>query len=215
MASSEVSIANRALDALGASPITSLDDDTAIAGACKRNIPLARDYVLRSYPWNCATRRASLPALVTGPAFGFSYTYQLPADCLRVIAMQDDVLYGQSWRVEGAQILTNVGAPLRLRYIAALTDVSQWDAMLAEAIALRLAANIAFTVTSSASMAQQMFQAAQLAHAEARRMDAREASQDAALTADLWSSARYGSGAGDRLDRAGGGSGTLNDWSWG
>jgi hypothetical protein len=191
VASSEVSIANRALDALGASPITSLDDDTATAAACKRNLPLARDYVLRSYPWNCATRRVSLPALVTGPAFGFAYTYQLPAECLRVIALQDDVLYSQPWRIEGNQLLCNVGAPLRLRYIAQVTDVSQWDAMLAEAIALKLAANIAFTVTSNAGLAAQMFQEAQAAHAEARRMDAREASQDEGLTADLWTTARF------------------------
>lgn len=194
MASSEVAIANRALDALGASPITSLDDDTAAAGACKRNLPLARDYVLRSYPWNCATRRVSLPALVTGPAFGFAKAYQLPSDCLRVFALQDDVLYGQRWRVEGGKLLTDVGAPLYLRYIARVEDVAQWDVMLADVIAARLAASIAFTVTSNAGLAAQMLQAYQQMHAEARRMDAMEASQDEGLTADSWTGARYGSG---------------------
>lgn len=192
MASSEVAIANRALDMLGASAITSLDDDTATAGVCKRNLPFARDYVLRSYPWNCAARRASLPALVTAPAFEFAYAYQLPSDCLRVFTLLDDVLYGQKWRVEGRELLTNVGAPLYLRYIARVEDVAQWDVMLADAIAARLAANIAFTVTQSAGMAQQMFALAQQTHAEARRMDAMEASQDETTTADRWSNARYG-----------------------
>lgn len=191
MASSEVAIANRALDMLGASAITSLDDDTATAGICKRNLPLSRDYVLRSYPWNCATRRVSLPALVTGPAFGFSYAYQLPADCLRVVALEDDVLYGQKWRIEGQHLLTDVGAPLYLRYIMRLEDVAQWDVMVADAIAARLAANVAFAVTSNAGLAGQMLQVYQQIHAEARRMDAMEASQDEGLTADRWTTARF------------------------
>jgi hypothetical protein len=215
VADSEVAIANRALDALGASPITSLADDTAAAGACKRNLPIARDYVLRSYPWNCATRRASLPALVRGPAFGFAQAYQLPADCLRVIAMQDDVLYGQRWRIEGGQLLTDVGAPLLLRYIARVEDVSQWDAMLADVIAAKLAASIAFTITSSASLAAQMLQAYQQMHAEARRMDAREASQDEGTTADLWTNARFGGRMGGGSGNGPGGGSGISDWTWG
>lgn len=194
MASSEVAIANRALDMMGADAITSLDDDTASAGRCKRNLPICRDYVLRSYPWNSATRRVSLPALVTAPAFGFSYAYQLPSDCLRVIALQDDVLYGQTWRIEGGHLLCNLAGPLQLRYIARVEDVAQWDPMLAEAIAARLAASIAFAVTSNANLAAQLFNMAQQIHAEARRMDAREASQDDDLTADRWTGARFGSG---------------------
>lgn len=195
MASSEVAIANRALDMMGAAAITSLDDDTATAGICKRNLPISRDYVLRSYPWNSATRRVSLPALVTAPAFGFSKAYQLPSDCLRVLALQDDVLYGQAWRVEGGQLLCNLTGPLQLRYIARVEDVAQWDAMLAEAIAARLAASICFAVTQSATLAAQLFNIAQAVHAEARRMDAREASQDEAVTADSWTGARFGYGS--------------------
>lgn len=191
MASSEVAIANRALDFLGAAPITSLDDDTVSAGACKRNLPLARDYVLRSYPWNCATRRVSLPALTTGPAFGFEYAYQLPSDCMRVVAMEDDVLYGQRWRIEGQQLLTDVSAPLYLRYVTRLEDVAQWDVMLADAIAARLTADICFTITKNAGLAQQWFRVAGEVHQQARRMDAMEASQDEVLTADRWSLARF------------------------
>jgi hypothetical protein len=101
------------------------------------------------------------------------------------------VLYGQKWRIEGGQLLTDVGAPLRLRYIARVEDVSQWDAMLLDVVAAKLAASIAFTVTSNASLAAQMLQAYQQMHAEARRMDAREASQDEEVTADLWSLARF------------------------
>lgn len=216
MASSEVAIANRALDMMGAAAITSLDDDTATAGICKRNLPLSRDYVLRSYPWNCATRRASLPALVTAPAFGFSYAYQLPADCLRVVALQDDVLYGNAWRIEGGQLLCNLPGPLRLRYIARVEDVAQWDAMLAEAISAWLAASIAFAVTSNANLAGQLFQIAQQVHAEARRMDAREASQDDGLTADEWANARFGAGSGGRPgDGSNGGGSSGGGWVWG
>ena len=62
MTISTVSICNRALDLLGADPITSLEDGSKAANLCQRNFEPSADSVLRLYPWNAALRRARLPA---------------------------------------------------------------------------------------------------------------------------------------------------------
>lgn len=191
MPASEVAIVNRALSYLGAQTVISLDDGTANSERMKAQLPSTRDAVLRSYPWNCATRRVLLPALSTAPAFEFARAYQLPADCLRVIATEDDVLYNVKWRIEGRALLTDAGAPLALRYIAQITDPSQLDAMLADAISARLAADLCFAITQNASLVQAMSQMAENLHMRARRIDAREASQDEVVRADRWLNARF------------------------
>lgn len=191
MPASEVAIVNRALSYLGAKAVISLDDGTANADRMKAQLPDTRDAVLRSYPWNCATRRVLLPALAAAPAFEFARAFQLPSDCLRVLATEDDVLHDVKWRVEGREILTDADAPLALRYIARITDPSLLDAMLADAISARLAADLAFSITQNATLVTSMAQLAENLHLRARRMDAREASQDEEVTADLWRHARF------------------------
>lgn len=191
MSSSEVSIVNRALSYMGASSITSLDDDADRAAKMKAGLPFARDAVLRQYPWNCATRRAVLPALAEAPAYEFARAFQLPVDCLRVIALDGDVQYGVRWRVEGRQLLTDADAPLKLRYVARVPDVATLDSMLADAIAARLAADLAYSITQNAGVAENMTRLAEARLAEARRIDSIEASQDEQITADLWTLARY------------------------
>ena len=49
MASTFVSISNRALTLLGAQPITSLSDDTKEARSCNRMFEQSRDQVLRGH----------------------------------------------------------------------------------------------------------------------------------------------------------------------
>jgi hypothetical protein len=185
MASSEIEICNRALDLIGQPPIAAFTDPAKTAAACARNYPLSRDAVLRSYPWNSATRRAALAADVTPPSWGFTYRYLLPADCLRVMDSEGD-LDGVTWRREGNYLLTDEGAPLRIRYIAQVTDPAQIDAMLADVIAAHLARHIAYTVTGSSTMVETAAALYERMHREARMMDARESSQDETLGADDW-----------------------------
>lgn len=182
---SVVDICNRALDLIGQPPITSLTDASKAASACNRNYPLSRDAVLSSYPWNSAVKRASLAALVSAPAYGYARQFQLPADCLRVLDSDGD-LDGATWRREGRVLLTDEASPLRIRYVAQITDTTLFDPMLVEAIASHLAAAIAFQVAGSGEMQQRMLALHAQTIREARAMDARESSQDAALRADDW-----------------------------
>lgn len=79
---SEVSIANLALQELGAKRITSLDDDTKNAKNIKAAYDDVRDQECRKYIWNFTTKREILAPDVDTPAFDFDLQFSWPSDCL-------------------------------------------------------------------------------------------------------------------------------------
>lgn len=190
MTVSVVSICNRALDLLGADPITSLEDGSKSANLCLRNFDSIRDAVLRSYPWNSAMRRAQLPALAEAPAWGFSYQYLLPtgpepARCLRVCRVDGC----DEYRVEGRRLLTDTAPPLAILYIGEITDPADFDPLLSDAIAARLAVYLAANITESASRVEAMRAHYRDTLALARTADAQEGTPEL-LDPDIWLASR-------------------------
>lgn len=53
------------------------------------------------------------------------------------------------YSLEGNKILTNIGAPLKLRYISRVEETTQWDSMFVEAFACRLAMEMCEDLTQS------------------------------------------------------------------
>jgi hypothetical protein len=190
MTISVVSICNRALDLLGADPLTSLEDGTKTANLCLRNFAAIRDIVLRSYPWNSAMRRAGLAALADAPAWGYLFQYELPTGpaperCLRV----HRVARGENFRIEGRRILTDYPAPLQILYVAQIDDPADFDPLLAESIAARLSVYLAANLTESASRVDAMREYYLDTLALARSVDAQEGGADE-LDADVWLASR-------------------------
>lgn len=156
---SQVEIANRALTKIGEARILSLSDDVEAARSIDSLWDIVRDAELRIRKWKFSVSRTTLAALATTPSWGFSYEYQLPADCLRILQVNDiypgvdlsDYRGSDSaeWRVEGRKILTNISAPLKIRYISRVEDTGQWDAAFTEAFACRLAAEVVERLTQS------------------------------------------------------------------
>lgn len=144
---STVEICNRALQKLGDVRIVSFADDTKAARECARAYDLVRDGVFRDHPWNSVIARAALPALSDPPAWGYARQYSLPADCLRVVEV-DGVM---PWQIEGRRLLSDAAAPLNIRYVRQVLDPAQYDTLLVEALAARLAAELAETLTQSNS----------------------------------------------------------------
>jgi hypothetical protein len=156
---SQVDIANRALTKLGAARIISFGDDNKQARAVSSMFDIVRDAELRSHIWSFSVKRASLAALVSTPDWGYSFEYELPSDCLRLIQV-NDVYNGPSmddyrnaptadYSLEGRKILTDFDSPLKIRYIARQTDTTQWDSLFVEALACRLAMELAEDLTQS------------------------------------------------------------------
>lgn len=181
---SSVEIANRALTKLGARRILSLEDDQKEARELNSMFDIVRDKALRSNNWNFAMTRASLPALAETPAWGFTYAYQLPADCLRVVQVNDiywvanltdyrtqlDVPY----QIEGRKILSNFAAPLKVRYVSRVEDTQQWDSCFAETFASLLAYETCEAITQSNTKKQEMFADYRANIREAKLIDAIE-----------------------------------------
>lgn len=156
---SQVEITNRALTKIGEARILSLTDDVEAARVVSSLWDIVRDAELRARNWNFSIVRTSLPALVAAPAWGFGYQFQLPSDCLRVIQV-DEFFPGPSmsdyrnrseapYQIEGGKILTDLTAPLKVRYVSRIEDTGSWDSAFIEVFACRLAVEICERLTQS------------------------------------------------------------------
>lgn len=170
MAFTEVEVCNLALTELGEDAITSLDDDSDRARVCKKFYGPSRNATLRAHPWNFALKRAQLAQLATAPAWGFSYAYQLPSDCLRVLRFDVD---GAVWRIEARTLVTNE-SEAKVLYIAETIDPNLFDATFADTLAAHLAWRLAYTVTGKRNLGAQMWELYKQRLAAARTADGME-----------------------------------------
>ena len=159
---SAIEIANRGMTKLGAARISSFDDNNTEARAVKSLYDIARRTLLRRALWNFAKRRTTLAAVAI-PAgsedWDFAYQYNLPNDFIRLIQVNDysepvgfnpgRLRDDSPYQIEGNRILTNYPAPLKIRYIADVTDPTKYDSIFVEAFASQIAFECCETVTES------------------------------------------------------------------
>lgn len=191
---SQVQIANRALTKLGQARVISLGDDVKTASTINSMYDAVLEAELRSHVWNFAKAREVLPALAAKPAFDFERQYQLPADCLRILRVGDTVIhprrvYDHLYSIEGRHILTNLGAPLRIRYVRKVTDPNQFDALFAEVFACKLALEACEDLTQSAGAFQRVASMYAQALRDAIRANALERPAEA-INDDTWLESR-------------------------
>ena len=169
---SAVDIANSALNNIGASTINSLTEDSVAARIVNQRYVFVRDAVFRSHPWNCLVRRASLAQNSTAPTWGYTYAYNLPTDpyCLRVLRLEKLDL---DYKVEGRTIVSNEQT-MKIKFIARVTDPNEYDTLLVESIAARLAADICYGITNSNALVANMVALYESKLKEARFVDATE-----------------------------------------
>ena len=198
---SQVEIANTALERLGARPISSFSDGSKAARLASSAYDRVRLEVLRAHPWNCISARALLAESTEPPAFGYAHQYPLPADCERVLEVGDsdstDFESRYSWVVEGRMILTDEGAPLPVRYLKDDTDPQKYDSTLVSAIAERLAFELCEPITQSNTKKQAHWDAYQALLRTAKSSDGQEQSTMQA-SEDQWILARQGGSWSDR-----------------
>lgn len=193
---SEVSICNLALSHIGEKPITSLSDDTKPARECNRLYPITRDMELRSHNWNFSIKRTDLAEDGTEPNSEYGHRYAVPAECLRIL----EVLYANRWRVEAGNladsgklfILTNLSGPIYIRYIAQITDPAVFDVLFVNALAARLAMDLAVPLAQSNTVAEGSAEKYRFWIGQARSMDAFESSPRQRPDPS-WVAARFGS----------------------
>jgi hypothetical protein len=175
VATSEVAICNQALGWIGGSLIISLDDQSVEAKLCKANYAELRDTVLEEREWTFAIKRAEPAKLAMPPAYGFDAAFQLPSDCLRVLQVSragSDVLGGGTgrsstmqgraqeieWLREGSAIVANHANQIYIRYISRIVDTTKFSPMFGQALAARIAMDLAIPIAQSAKLQMDMAQ---------------------------------------------------------
>lgn len=198
MAQSAVDMCNSSLQKLGAASITNLADDSMEARQCTVAYDSNRRSELRKYKWNFAINRAALAPDAEAPAFGYTYAFTIPSDCLRVILGNDVDL---DWVIEGRKILTNRSnnGVLYLRYIADIVDVPTWDSVFYDIMAIAMAMDMCEALTNSTSKKQALAQEYTQAIETAKRNNAFE-TMPAESPDDPYWTVRYGAVQANRVN---------------
>lgn len=187
MNASVVDIVNTALDYLGQTPITSLDERSPNAARARRMWTGARDGVLRAHIWKCAQKRARLARLAARPLFGYAWQYQLPPDFLRLVSLDAEHIRHS---VEGDRLMSD-SPELSIAYVARVEDANLFDAALRDCLALKLAAMMAYGATASTALSQSLEAQFKDRLKEARAADAREG-EPPVYNPGKWAAARLG-----------------------
>jgi len=170
-------IVNKSLRLIGASRITSLTDGSTNANAANDIYEETRDDLLRSHPWNFATKRAQLAQSATTPTFEFDYAYPLPSDWIRTVSVHDnDAAYGTIFyreELNGTQraILAN-SSSVYLRYVYRASDPNHMAADFRAALASALARDLSLILASSNTIYDSMSVRAARDLSRARSTDA-------------------------------------------
>lgn len=196
MASSEVSICNQALGWLGEKLIISLSDPSVAAQLCKLNYAPLRDALIESRDWAFAMKRVSLAKLAAVPSWGYAQQFQVPADLLRLIwvgadAQLEEVNPVDNWQREGDKIMANAST-VYIRYLYGVSDVGLFPPMFVQALAARLAADLAMPITNSRALQRDMFGLFESKMSEAGVSDAMQGRTRVIRSQDLSVRARLG-----------------------
>lgn len=105
------------------------------------------------------------------PDFGYGYQYDQPTDCLRVVELIDDP---DPWEASGRKVLTSSGITVPIRYQRRLRDTTQYDPLLRDVLAHRLALQIVEELTQSSSKKQEIREDHKLIESKAKKVDAQE-----------------------------------------
>lgn len=175
MAESVVQICNQAVSWLGGDVFTALTDDQKEAKLCNANYELLRDAVLEDREWTFAVARIEPAALVSTPKYGFAKEFQIPATVIRVLQVSragdgdtgivgDTVRHGTGlgdyneveWLREGQTIRVNNAERIYARVIQQITDTTKFTPGFGQALAARIAMDIAIPLTGSRLLQQEM-----------------------------------------------------------
>ena len=182
---SQNEIANWCLDMLGETRIDDINDSVERAELLLSAWEPVRDQLLREKLWRFSIQRASLPADSATPEWGYDLQYQIAGDVVRVIQVaeyftpalcQPDYIGADTsmYKVEGDKILTNLEAPLRVRWVVNSIAVGLWDPCFARVMACDLAERIAPRVTGSENILQRVAAQRSAAVTAAQRANALE-----------------------------------------
>lgn len=170
-----VQICNLALDYLGESPVSSIENPTD-----QREEIMARWYdhvrmtVLREFVWNFAQNYTVLTRSGDGLG-GHTDKYNLPNDCVRVNSVGSDPYNGiREYDIFGREIHCSEGTSLPIWYNKNVVDVPTMDPLFVNVLALRLAIKTAYKFTKKKSVVESLSALLKLEEPKATSVDGQE-----------------------------------------
>lgn len=167
---SEIEICNIALLRVGVSrTINSFDEKSKEAGICRAFYYHVRDALLSDFPWRFAQKNKSL-ALLESSQIGWSYAYRYPADCLRIIKIiswlrnptpAQSIQYQIGSDDKGRIILTDQEVA-EISYVSQITNPANLDPLFVDAMAWKLAYEIALPLSAEVNLANNAYQQFQI-----------------------------------------------------
>lgn len=187
---SETDVINAALDKLGVLPIGTHPDTSSPQGRlAARSYAGLRDRLMRAHPWNFLMKRSEeISADLASPEWEFDNFFSIPTDSLRVMEVENATQ--SDWKVEQGKIATDLSAPIKIRYLARITDPTRWDALFYDAMASFLAKEWALKLTQQAELEKEKKEDFKSALAEARTADGQEGFPEV-LEASEWLDSRF------------------------
>jgi hypothetical protein len=154
---SKVEIANLALEMVAAREINSFTDGSVNASIIARWYPRTLRYCLNKSLWTFATKRVDLVATsdtIPWNSYGMDYSYAYPSDKVRI--------FGYSYprarvREEATWILSDTDG-LGCLYVYLNDNPETYTPEFEEALATKIAADIAFKVTTDESVTKAMIE---------------------------------------------------------
>jgi hypothetical protein len=186
---SQIQICNLAIGYLGAEPILNIDEETKTGRVCKLVWDIVRDEMLVEHAWNFATKLAGpLALLEDAPVYDWSYAYELPGDCLRLL-QADSGGERVIMVTMGSTILSN-SEDIYIRYIYRVTQPGLFPAAFVSAMAARLGAELALTLTDSQGRFEGLYKLYQMRMGQAKLQDTRENNNPDSVESDSWLESR-------------------------
>lgn len=171
MAATSVNIVNLALHTLGIARITSLSDNVEQARVMNDIYEHIRDEMMEIHPWNFSIVYSStLSENDDAPNFDYDYSYALPADCLKVIELEDAE---DEFKIVGGNLYTDTEDP-KIKYISLVTTTGSFSKSFVTAFAARLAAETCYALTQSRTLTEDKWKEYKEKLSQAKSSDGQE-----------------------------------------
>jgi hypothetical protein len=184
MATGKTQIVNLALTYIGEPAINDITDrQNSTARAAVVIYDATFREVARDHEWNCLKTRIELAKLSDKADFGFlENQFLLPSDFIRMLRLngRDIKDVTDPYEIEyskgaGAQVLLTDADTAKIQYIAEITDTTQYDDLLIETLAVRLASKLASILRQDEAKASALLQEyMQVSLPRARKVDGNE-----------------------------------------
>lgn len=194
MAYTDVQICNLALGRIGVAKSIAIlaSEQTEEARQCRRFYELSRDTLLDNFEWPFANAYATLALVEDDPNDDWAYAYRVPADCIaprrlvlaavgRMVASPSPYLLGSD---DDGLLLFTDEVDAVLQYTKRYTVTQFFAPSFADALAWKLAAEIASPLAVSLQLRQAAADAYRLALSRAQANSLNQQQADPPLDAD-------------------------------